>query len=943
MKYPSFPRAQTRDSRLEMYPYDVFGVEARLLTQMRLSAENLSLLESQEHLSLFFDRQYYLDTNTDVAQGEINPLRHYLESGIFEGRVGTAAEERWLAVSLLASGLVELPAGISNREDAVEFGIASLRGDVSPQLGVRLDRVFIQNYYPYSRLGHRSQLTLYAELFRSGHPLFLTPELEQSRAELVADGQFDIEQYRYDFILPDEGISNDVDPIIYYLTEGWRRFCSPAYFDDRFYLETYPDILRAKVQPLLHYTRHGRREGRISRSSLKNRPQFAELISARKPTLLVVMHDCSRTGAPLLALRLCRQLSQHYSIIGLVLRGGDLEPEFREACSKFEVIGTPENVVSYYRTNLQGRSEPVAILVNTYACGDVVSKMRFANKPTVLLVHDFADYLRPAYLAPRNIVSASRVVFSAAAVYEASRAVSVELGFPLNAKHIDLVHQDVIPNDSDVKEDVVLTAVSELRAEYDRNGQALVIGAGTIEPRKAPDLLLDLAAFSRARTEAFQFRWIGKAGRPAESDRYQVFLDAQLRLRGVRREHFLLGETKVFSRVLEKVDALFLSSLLDPFPNVAIDALVAGLPVICFDKGNGIEALRSSLPGAVFVVPYRDTAAAYEVLEGLDLSKEARELRRIQAEKYFSSFSYPQKIAEIIAAAVESHSKELIFDQGVDFDRLQTSAAKWFLPQGTLVTANYDELISTGAAISRSMPDLHATTAGQRAGEVERRGPNAPLRISGLSSFGQRPLVIEDLAGRIQGPVYFVTAQKEIVEGLAIVRQLRTQGVEVHSVTPEPGETSGASDVLRDFNPPTGAIVIAIDAGRWRSADVDGLSRLIAGAATLALVRGPGKVVLSANREFDIDKLEETAKETPFSLLLDGSPIYPALACVVDKEDKVWDIYRVLRRWLLDDDQAAAPSRLWEGIERLVADGLLWECFERSQWPAALRRLRPKF
>jgi hypothetical protein len=65
-------------------------------------------------------------------------------------------------------------------------------------------------------------------------------------------------------------------------------------------------------------------------------------------------------------------------------------------------------------------------------------------------------------------------------------------------------------------------------------------------------------------------------------------------------------------------DIFLLSSRLDPFPNVAIDAMLAGLPVICFSNGSGVaEMLADHANLRRLVVPYADASSAAEVIEQL--------------------------------------------------------------------------------------------------------------------------------------------------------------------------------------------------------------------------------------------------------------------------------------------------------------------------------------
>jgi hypothetical protein len=79
-----------------------------------------------------------------------------------------------------------------------------------------------------------------------------------------------------------------------------------------------------------------------------------------------------------------------------------------------------------------------------------------------------------------------------------------------------------------------------------------------------------------------------------------------------------LGEVSSLDPVYAMADIFLLSSRLDPFPNVAIDAMLAGLPVICFSNGSGVaEMLADHANLRRLVVPYADASSAAEVIEQL--------------------------------------------------------------------------------------------------------------------------------------------------------------------------------------------------------------------------------------------------------------------------------------------------------------------------------------
>ena len=54
------------------------------------------------------------------------------------------------------------------------------------------------------------------------------------------------------------------DPAAHYLTRGWKNGLHPdQYFDGAQYLARNPDVAKVLINPLLHYERNGRKEGRV--------------------------------------------------------------------------------------------------------------------------------------------------------------------------------------------------------------------------------------------------------------------------------------------------------------------------------------------------------------------------------------------------------------------------------------------------------------------------------------------------------------------------------------------------------------------------------------------------------------------------------------------------------------------------------------------------------
>lgn len=118
------------------------------------------------------------------------------------------------------------------------------------------------------------------------------PEQEVDGTEDVAilRGRQGVDGDWYRKTYPD--IGPDVDPVEHYACVGVREGRSPnAWFSSAWYLQNYPDIAEAKLDPLVHYLRRGRSEGRLAVSHeaaivvdrawyLKRYPELARNIDA---------------------------------------------------------------------------------------------------------------------------------------------------------------------------------------------------------------------------------------------------------------------------------------------------------------------------------------------------------------------------------------------------------------------------------------------------------------------------------------------------------------------------------------------------------------------------------------------------------------------------------------------------------------------------------------
>jgi glycosyltransferase involved in cell wall biosynthesis len=88
----------------------------------------------------------------------------------------------------------------------------------------------------------------------------LPQALVRDQEEVQRSGLFDADWYLQQY--PDVSAAG-IDPLRHYMDHGWRESRNPnLLFDSKWYLDNYPDVSAAEFNPLLHYMRHGAVERR---------------------------------------------------------------------------------------------------------------------------------------------------------------------------------------------------------------------------------------------------------------------------------------------------------------------------------------------------------------------------------------------------------------------------------------------------------------------------------------------------------------------------------------------------------------------------------------------------------------------------------------------------------------------------------------------------------
>ncbi|MBK8815440.1 MAG: glycosyltransferase [Methylococcaceae bacterium] len=425
--------------------------------------------------------------------------------------------------------------------------------------------------------------------------------------------EFDSEYYNLQYKRAFPDISQAV---LHYICHGVELKLNPKEdFNGEYYLRKNPDIKAAKEHPYIHYLLHGKNEGRRAKFESN---QYIHAGSAEfdpnKPTILVACHEASRSGAPILGLQLMEYLSSVANIICWLGRKGPLLNDFAKASiAMISDYSDHVDTVWIVRELRDSFSLQTAIL-NSVATSNIAPALYEEKIPIVALVHEYADYMTQEVL--KMLFTSNRVVFPAQGVKASAEFVSIKaFGRPTSNTIIRHQGRCFPPGGEDGKsfdrEEILL----KLGISEDDPKPAIVLGCGWVQMRKGLEYFIEAAKQCKEIiNKPIRFVWVGGGYYPDADLHYSVWLKSQVIHSGLEDDVIFFEETNDLTPFFELADVFFMSSRLDPFPNVALDAVDAGVPVVAFEKATGFSDFIHNNPTVGAVVPFLDATAAAEAI-----------------------------------------------------------------------------------------------------------------------------------------------------------------------------------------------------------------------------------------------------------------------------------------------------------------------------------------
>lgn len=393
------------------------------------------------------------------------------------------------------------------------------------------------------------------------------------------------------------------------------------------YYRSNPDALRAEDNALVHFLQQ-RKKKPVQLQTVDTKeilPDYNRMSEGESgpEKLILCSHDASRTGAPLIILKIAEILHDKYHVNCeiILIRGGPLVVEFK----KFGKVTVLDSSKDRRHRNIPAMRLKLARLIdkntrialcNSVESHFVVSELAKHGLKTLTLIHEFTD----AY--PQAVIEgiyqhSSKIILPAEIVLD-----SLQSRFEHMLESVEVLPQGIFTDrdytqpafDSVRRQAAKQRILTELKLPETTK---IVLGSGYVDNRKGCDYFMLTCQMIKIQNPEldFAFIWVGDRNASFADSSFGFWLAADHGKTSLDEHLFFVGEKKNPADYFLAADVFFMCSRLDPFPCVVLEALSAATPVVCFENTTGAAEILKSGAGTV-VAPFHlpeaaDTIASY--------------------------------------------------------------------------------------------------------------------------------------------------------------------------------------------------------------------------------------------------------------------------------------------------------------------------------------------
>ncbi len=378
---------------------------------------------------------------------------------------------------------------------------------------------------------------------------------------------------------------------------------------------------------------------------------------------LVIAHEATNSGAPRILLQVlqgARALrGPEWSCDILLRRGGVLAAEFARI-GRIHLLSHPWAEGRSLRARLFARFferrwiQPRRfghwmkswgsagfdlVYNNTATNGYLAPAARRLGCPILTHVHELGPALRrfntPTALA-QTVMNTDQFI----AVSPPVAADLIECGVPADRITVVPNFLPTLPSAPDAASRLILRQQLELPLDA-----IVIIGCGHIDRIKGTDLFVEMAAALSERTQrALCFIWIGGV----TDARFAKHVRRLARQRNIDRAIRFAGPVDNSSRWFAASDIVAVTSRLESFSLVALEAAALGRPVVGFSGARGLASVHGD--DSALLAPEHDVSALVAIIERLmQNSQYAEELAQRLRARVAAEFLAPQGIEAVLS------------------------------------------------------------------------------------------------------------------------------------------------------------------------------------------------------------------------------------------------------------------------------------------------------
>jgi glycosyltransferase involved in cell wall biosynthesis/GT2 family glycosyltransferase len=308
-------------------------------------------------------------------------------------------------------------------------------------------------------------------------------------------------------------------------------------------------------------------------------------------SILLVTHDCYPHGAQFLLLQIAKQLKlDGFNVKILALGDGELLDEFSKIgriilFDEFSKIKRINKITPVCAEELRKFLADIMVegtcdaMTSSVVSGSVVPLLKEMGFRTLSLIHEFPNVIR----SMKQEANAKAIGRHADKIVFATEGVCKSFG----------AFASVAP------EKVLIRPQGLLRKNFYKNRKAeayrkicqkhrlplhtkIVLGIGYVQSRKGPDLFVDAAVHVLRKRPDATFIWIGDADKETEKA-----VIGRIAEHGIQDRVLFLGYDPDPMAYYAAASVYALTSREDPFPNVVIESVEVGVPVVAFEGATG--------------------------------------------------------------------------------------------------------------------------------------------------------------------------------------------------------------------------------------------------------------------------------------------------------------------------------------------------------------------